>query len=158
MSDELDELLQAGYRYALALCRDGPAAEDLVQEAGLRVVRAGRDFTRGYLFTAIRNRFIDEYRRRKVVSFEPLAGREFASKRPDHAEQGAKRDALDRALAVLREEEREALYLHVVEGYSAAEIGEHVGRPRNTVLSWLSRGRAKLRTELTDPSTEEVAS
>jgi len=48
-------------------------------------------------------------------------------------------------LAHLRPEEREALYLNTVEGYTAVEIGAMTGEPRGTVLSRLHRARERLR-------------
>jgi RNA polymerase sigma-70 factor (ECF subfamily) len=41
-------------------------------------------------------------------------------------------------------EEREALFLHEVEGYSASEISRMIGEPRGTVLSLMHRGRQRL--------------
>ena len=48
----------------------------------------------------------------------------------------------------MRVEEREALFLWAVEGYTAREIAEMCSSPINTVLSRLHRGRRKLRTIL----------
>ena len=64
MDDEsLGELLDAGYRYALALCHGESQAGDLVQEAWLSVLRAGkRTPSKAYLFRAIRSRHIDYHR------------------------------------------------------------------------------------------------
>ena len=44
----------------------------------------------------------------------------------------------------LRPEESEALYLNVVEGYTASEISEQTGSPRGTILSLIHRAREKL--------------
>ena len=43
---------------------------------------------------------------------------------------------------------RSTLYLHYFEGYTAAEIGRILGAKRNTVLSWLARGRQALRERM----------
>ena len=51
---------------------------------------------------------------------------------------------IEHALQSIRVEEREAIYLNVVEGYSAQEIAELTQRSRNTVLGLLSRGKQKL--------------
>ena len=48
----------------------------------------------------------------------------------------------------LPEPYRNTIYLHYFEGYTAAEIGEILGAKRNTVLSWLSRGRQALRERM----------
>ena len=43
---------------------------------------------------------------------------------------------------------KDAVYLHYYEGYSAAEIGNILGKKENTVYSLLSRGRMLLRKKL----------
>ena len=52
------------------------------------------------------------------------------------------------ALGRLRREERAALVLTVLEGYSQAEVATRLGVPEGTVASWLSRTKARLRVEL----------
>jgi RNA polymerase sigma-70 factor (ECF subfamily) len=47
-------------------------------------------------------------------------------------------------LSELRPEEREALFLHEVEGYTASEISRMTGQPRGTVLSLMHRARERL--------------
>ena len=49
---------------------------------------------------------------------------------------------LTQALSRLRPEEREAIYLQAVKGYTAAEAAELMDRPRGTVLSLIHRGKA----------------
>ena len=44
---------------------------------------------------------------------------------------------------------RSALLLNVLDGYTHAEIAAMLAVPEGTVASWLSRGRASLRRELT---------
>ncbi len=51
---------------------------------------------------------------------------------------------------------RNAIYLHYYEGYTAAEVGRLLGAPTNTVLSWLSRGRARLQDLLKEEIEHEV--
>ena len=53
------------------------------------------------------------------------------------------------AMKYLPENYRISLYLFYYEDYSAAEIGKILGKPRNTVEQYLSRGRRKLRAQLT---------
>ncbi len=43
---------------------------------------------------------------------------------------------------------RTPLYLSIYEGYSAPEIASLLDAPVNTVYSWISRGRAQLRSAL----------
>lgn len=151
MSEERD-LLQAGYRYALSLCGRPEDAEDLVQDAWYRLHRNGLGVAgKSLLFAAVRNLFIDGRRRDRVVAFEPL------DDAPEPAADGADVHAgvlaacdLAAPLAALRAEEREVLFLHVVEGYTAREVAALTGRPRGTVLSLVHRAKGKLRRALTD--------
>lgn len=143
---DVRELLQRGYRFALALAHDPHAADDLVQEAWMGLLRAGGPRTASYLFACIRSRFIDGRRRVGVATErfdeqnEPLADeREWGPAIP------ALNGALQEALGRLRPEERAALYLAAVEGYSAQAIGDLFGWPRSTALSHMHRARGKLR-------------
>ncbi len=149
---EIDQILQGGFRYAYSLTHDRAEAEDLLQDACVSILGAGASWDRAYVFTTIRNRFIDRYRRNQKVLFLPLEGERDGEpvesqfsvevwEAPDVLGNGQ----LDRALTELRPEERETIYLAVVEGYTAQEIAEMTGRPRGTVLSLLHRTRHKLR-------------
>lgn len=144
LSEELAEALQAGYRYALSLTHHHYEAEDLVQEAWIRVWRKyGARSTRALLFTAVRNRFVDRVRRGRLATFESVEGHEL-SDGAEAATPGGSAD-LDVLLANLQAEEREALFLNVVEGRTAAEIASFTGTTRGTVLSRLHRGKERLR-------------
>ena len=152
---EVQDLLKRGYRYALSLCHDPARAEDLAQEAWASMLSAGGRRDKPYLFRAIRSRWIDAHRRRQVLSFEPLARpADLADDRTDPRD--VDRAALQRAMATLRPQEREALYLCVVEGYSATEAAELMGCPRNTVLSLAHRGRARLRAWFASQTQQEA--
>lgn len=49
------------------------------------------------------------------------------------------------ALNNLRSQEREALFLTAVEGYTAQEIADLTHQPRGTVLSLVHRAKQKIR-------------
>jgi len=137
------ELLQSGYRYALSLTADVAEAEDLVQQGWLRLhERYGTRKNRGALFTTVRRLFIDRYRRSRRV--ELVAIEDLDEEPPDLAMPTLDHVELGRLLGELREKEREALFLHAVEGYTAAEIAELTGQSRGTVLSLIHRARRKL--------------
>jgi RNA polymerase sigma factor (sigma-70 family) len=146
--DELEALLHRGYRYALALTHAAEEAEDLVHDACVAMVKAGGSWERGYFLTTIRNRFIDNYRRQRKLLFVPMdAGPELAAVDGDDpaAEDYLLTGALQEALGELRTDERETLFLAVVEGYTAQEIADLTSRPRGTVLSLLHRTKSKLK-------------
>lgn len=160
------EILQAGYRYALALTHDRHEAEDLVHDAWLKLHERSRLFRgRGYFLRTVRNLFIDRYRRNRRILLEPLSegheandlneGHEMNAVHGSPAQSGGdvsgefspysvSDPVLSDALAQIRPQEREALYLNAVEGMSAAQIARHTGRSRSTVLSLIHRGKIKL--------------
>jgi RNA polymerase sigma-70 factor (ECF subfamily) len=140
------ERLQSAYRYALALTHHGADAEDLVQEAWLNLCRRyGRVESSALLCTAVRNLFINQCRRRKIVHFDSLDQPEPPSLPPINEEEPGLKGDLQVLLATLRPGEREAIFLHYYEGRTAEEIGRLTGQPRGTVLSLLHRAIAKLR-------------
>ena len=156
------ELLQAGYRFALSLVHDPSRAEDLLQDAWVSVLKAGGPRVVPYLITAVRTRYVDQYRRAVIVpteslDFKPHLADEIDSRfwcEPCHA--AAMRPALERAMELLRPEERAVMLLSAVEGYTAREIGELLGAPRGTVLSLMHRTRAKMRRWLSErPGSDE---
>lgn len=154
-SDESElDLLNRGFRYAFALTHHREDAEDIAQEAWLNLSRRyGKIPSHSMLFTTIKNLFIDRYRRSKVVAFE--------SSEPDDAvdskvamEPGTSTD-VETLLGTLRENEREAVFLHYIEGRTAAEIGQLTAQPRNSVLSLLRRGLQKLRCSISPDLARE---
>ena len=146
---DLDDLLQRGYRYALSLVHDPGQAEDLVQEACVRISRQGGPWRLSYLITVIRNRYIDQYRRSRKIRFQPLEVDLTTEAEGAEADAGLG-DVMQRALGRLRPEERELVFMAVVEGYSTSEVARITGRPRGTVLSAIHRAKQKLRRSLSE--------
>ncbi|MCG3128891.1 MAG: ECF RNA polymerase sigma factor SigH [Phycisphaerae bacterium] len=154
--EELDDLVQRGYRFAYALTHDAARAEDLLQDAWVSVLSARGPWTCAYLLAAIRSRFVDLSRRQRGAPFAPLNADEIQDHSDDH---GSPRDAesdqlegefadsdqLAAALGWLRVEERAVIYLWAVEEFTAQKIAEFLGWPRGTVLSLMHRARRRLR-------------
>jgi len=148
-----EDLLQGAYRYAMSLSGRHHDAQDLAQQAAFKLIRRyGSLKNRSLVFKTVRNLYIDKYRRTKGKEVVPLHDAELGNllafeSGPD---QGDKLD-LAHVLSLLDFEERELLYLHYVEGYTAAEIGTLLETSRNTILSRLSRTRKKARVLLSEP-------
>jgi len=151
---DLDALLQRCFRYALSLVHDHGLAEDLVQDACVRASRDGGPWRAPALMQVIRHRFIDHYRRQQKIKFHPLEDGEAFAPEADRA--GAD-DELAWALGQLRPEERELIYLAVVEEYSAREVAELTGKPRGTVLSAVYRAKQKLRRVLDEVQARDAS-
>lgn len=141
---EEEHFVQLGFKFALSLATDRHEAEDLVQQACLKVIaKRGKIPSKGYLLTAIRNLFYDKVRRNKLIAFESLDKMETALPAIANTQLGMKLD-LESSLNRLSVEEREVIYLNCVEGYTAAEMAPMLDKPRSTVLNLLSRAKNKL--------------
>lgn len=141
------ELLQSGYRYAVSITGNRHDAEDLVHDAWLRVYQKYGPFKNKYLlFRTIHNLYIDEYRKLKPFSFEPVENhdRQLAVQPEFLSEETISKEEVKSALDTLRPEERQAIYLNFYEGFSAAKIAKINHLPRSTVLSMLQRGKQKM--------------
>lgn len=144
MQDERD-LLQTGFRYAYALTHNHHDAEDLVQDAWIKLRKVTRKAkSKSLLFVTIRNLYIDGYRHNKLLVIESIDDQEQLESYDDNLIA----QLLDRDLAIilaqLRSEEREVIYLSCVEGYTAQEIAKLTEKSRNTILSLIYRAKGKL--------------
>jgi RNA polymerase sigma-70 factor (ECF subfamily) len=154
--DQLRPLLQSGYRYALSLTHDPTEAEDLLHDACLAVVKASGQWHRGYLFPAIRTRFINRLsvgHRHEMVRLDDEQAAGLRSADPGPEASLADKETVAAMLGGLRPQEREAIYLTVVEGMTAQEVADLTDRPRGTILSLVRRARIKLQAALHPPAT-----
>ncbi|HYL29053.1 MAG TPA: sigma-70 family RNA polymerase sigma factor [Gemmatimonadales bacterium] len=161
---QLDSL----YRLALRLTTDPSRAEDLVQDTVLKAFRSWQSFQpgtniRSWLFTILRNTFINDYRRRQrepiamdLDAVEPHAA--FRAAQDEDPEgtffsQIVDAKVLD-AIDALPEDFREVLVLSDIENMSYAQIAEVLGVPVGTVKSRLFRARRQLQEVLYDHAVE----
>jgi len=146
----LEVLLQSAYRYAHALCSHAEMAEDLVHESWLKVVaKHGPTPDKALLYRVIRNSFIDDVRHRTRFpsdTFDEL--RMIDPQTMDPSDHASDDPVLSEGLAMLRDREREVLFLWVFEGNTAAEIAVLTEQSRGTVLSQIHRSKLKLKKHL----------
>ena len=136
-------------RYARALTRDSDVADDLVQDTLVRALRSEHLFhggeVRSWLYTILtnlnRNRLRSLSRRPTLSSLED-------NDAPDLAGPEAGGRDIERALATLVEDQRNALLLVVLEGLTYREVADVQGVPIGTVMSRLARARVQIKTYL----------
>ena len=131
-------------------------AEDLVQEAFLRVWRSAASFKpekarfTTWLHRLTLNLGVDRWRRRRPT-VELEAANDVADPSADAlavAEQSEESAAVAQALSLLPERQRMAVTLCYYEGMSNAEAAEALGVPVGALEALLVRGRRKLRSLL----------
>lgn len=139
------QLINSGYRYAVSLSHNQHDAEDLIQQACLKVLRIhGSLMSKSYLFTTIRNLFYDGLRQKRSISEVQISDENIMDETSSHTHAVDQKIDLEEILGCLRPEEREVLFLQCVEGYTAQEISTLTDQPRGTVLSLLSRAKQRL--------------
>ena len=153
---------RGAHRAAYLVVHDGPAAEDIAQEAFISAIRSLDRFDRRrpfapWLHRIVVNRAIDWTRARKArreVSGEGIEGWEPADM---HAELDAPGD-FGRTIEALRSlgpEQRAVVVLRYILEYTPGEIAELLGMPRGTVNSRLRRGLDTLASVLPREDTDE---
>jgi RNA polymerase sigma-70 factor (ECF subfamily) len=147
--------LDAAYTLARWLMKRREDADDVVQDAYLRALRAFDGFAGGnarpWLLAIVRNACFTALHRRsagaKVVPIDDAQACDAADdeKWPDQiVAEREQSERLRAALAALAPIHREVLVLREIEDLSYGEIARITGVPTGTVMSRLSRARERL--------------
>jgi RNA polymerase sigma-70 factor (ECF subfamily) len=144
--------LDAAYNLARLLTRNAHDAEDVVQESYLRAWRAFSNFrgqdSRPWILTIVRNTSFTWLRdsRLRADHAEYHEGLHVSGAATPEAESlGRERArAVERCIEELPSDFREAIVLREMEELPYQEIAEITGVPPGTVMSRLSRARARL--------------
>jgi RNA polymerase sigma-70 factor (ECF subfamily) len=146
---ELIALIPHMRAFARSLCRDFAEAEDLAQEAVAKAWASRASFTPGtnmkaWTFMILRNQFYSEKRRSwRSTPLDPeTAERTLVA--VDNPTSALELDELRRAMAMLPEDQREALILIGAGGLSYEEAAEVCGAAVGTIKSRVSRARDRL--------------
>jgi len=131
--------------YLVSATGSPTAAEDLLQESYLRLIRAGarvndEDHRKNYLFRIATNLLRDRYRRRRPEAEELAEARDPA----DQAADVQRRTDVARVLRELKPRERQLLWLAYVEGMSHHEIAAAVGLKSDSIRPLLFRARRRM--------------
>lgn len=156
------------YNFILRYLGDKETAEDLLQEAFMRVIKGAEAYKRQakfttWLYTIARNLCVDQTRRRKHRKhasldapldaseesgslLEVIPSKEMASDRKSVNKQ--LHETMQRAIAGLSEEQREVFLMREFLDMPFKQIADVVGVPENTVKSRMRYALDKLRLEL----------
>ncbi|HJU61796.1 MAG TPA: RNA polymerase sigma factor [Candidatus Binatia bacterium] len=168
------ENLGALYGFAMSLTRNPVDAEDLVQETCLRAIKGVaqngiKSDAKVWLFTILRNLWINQWRRRTKGPEFILLGKTRGDGAPlqewlsdethrpdDQFERNLVSGKIRTAISGLPEVFREVVVLRYFEGFSYRQIAAILGCPAGTVMSRLNRARAELRVVLDEKNTSLV--
>ena len=129
-------------------------AEDLTAEtyaAAVRQFNAGRsdEVTISWLRTVARRRLVDQWRKEATAAANIVR---LVPDPPPGPADWVDRDAVITALSKVSEDQRRALVLQHVEGYSVADVAVLLGRSHKATESLLSRARAAFRDAFKEAS------
>lgn len=148
------------YGVALRIVREPSLAQDVIQDAFIRLWRYAHTFNpdlsapETWLHQIVRNRALDMVTQQpQNITSMPLE--QFGDEESDDAEgsleastqdaDNAEHEAVRGCLAMLEGKYRQVLTLAFNHGMSHAEIAEHIGVPLGTVKTWSRRGLAELK-------------
>ncbi|CAN8139222.1 RNA polymerase sigma factor [Thiomicrorhabdus sp. 6S2-11] len=144
------------YRIAYAWCHQSAIAQDLVQETMLKALENQEDLDslqhlKAWLVKIMRNMFLDEMRfknRWQWVEETEIDQHHCAQCSESELLKSQRNELLYRAMAQLPFEQREAITLVDLQGFSYQEIADITATPVGTVMSRISRGRQRLKNLL----------
>jgi RNA polymerase sigma-70 factor (ECF subfamily) len=143
--------------YLLSQCRDATLADDLLQDTFMQIHRSRRTYQPGrpvtpWIYAIARHVYLMKRRSagRRVrfetsLAADARAGDEVSRDALDTIVDG---DAVRRALGGVPSDQREALLLHHVEGWSFVEIAARLGIRVNAAKTRAFRGMKKMREHL----------
>ncbi|WP_093966146.1 RNA polymerase sigma factor [Actibacterium lipolyticum] len=141
--------------YASRILNDPAEAEDVAQEAMLRLWRIAPEWRQGeakvstWLYRVVANLCTDRLRKRRSVDIDSIAEPEDDAPGAEAQLQAASRaKALEEALQTLPERQRQAVVLRHIEGLGNPEIAEVLEISVEAVESLTARGKRMLTAAL----------
>jgi RNA polymerase sigma-70 factor (ECF subfamily) len=142
----VDTHADALYRFVLKNIRDDDSAQDVVQEAFIRLWEKREDIagekSKSYLFTTAYHLVVDAVRHRERFTELNPTGNEFYN---DSSSYSDLQEILNQAVEQLPADQKMVLLLRDYEGYSYQEIGEITNLNESQVKVYIYRARLFLK-------------
>jgi len=147
-----NDISQSVWRFIYFKCGDEAQADDLVQEAFIKLwdncAKVAQEKAKSFLFTVANNAFLNEVAHKKVVlKHAQLSPSKVDNQSPEFVlEEKQYHKKLQDALANLSEAQRTAFLLNRIEGMKYTEIAEHLNISVKAVEKRMSQALKALRT------------
>lgn len=139
--------------FAVSMVKNTDRAEDLLQQTALRALKCEDRFQEGtnlkaWLYTMMKNIFINEYRRNQKVKMRELTYREGpAFQAQNEGKSSVEVDMIMKEVNALCEEFRVPFMMYY-QGFKYHEIADHLTLPIGTVKSRIHFARKELKKKL----------
>lgn len=139
------------YAHAMRVLGDASEAEDVVQDAMMRLWRIAPDWREGeakvstWLYRVVANLCTDRMRKRKAIGLDDIAEPADPAQTAEQGlQQAARQDALQQALDSLPDRQRQAVVLRHIDGLANPEIAAILDVGIEAVESLTARGKRGL--------------
>ena len=152
-SSVYNDVAQSVWRFIYFKCGDEAQADDLVQEAFIKLwnncAKVAKEKAKSFLFTVANNAFLNEVAHKKVVlKHAQLAPTRVDNQSPEFVlEEKQYHKKLQDAIANLSEAQRTAFLMNRIEGMKYAEIAEHLNISVKAVEKRMSQALKALRSD-----------
>lgn len=160
---QLENCLPDLWRYAWSLTRDRDAADDLVQDSVERALRKRLIWLPGrplkpWITKILLNIYRDQWRRKTRYRTVDLDQIWDLAAITSTAEERLEIRAIWKSMEKIPREQREALLAVVIGGLSYDEAATALGIPKGTLMSRISRARAKIKTDMDTSGATKIRS
>ena len=136
--------------YALSLCHNKADAEDLVSDTFVKALLSwsGNGSLEAWLYRVLKNRFIDETRRREhIVDADPQFIENIADLQSSDAEERIQKEWLYKKIMELKSPDREILFLTLTSGLQDTDIAQITGVSVNHLRVIRHRAKENLKAQ-----------
>ena len=150
LSEWIDLWQESLYRYAFYKLGNRADAEDVVQDAFLKIAYADRAIhnPKAYLFRTVANGCTDALHRK--TRLQPIEERMAAPSLHDEADAIDEQKRIARLLDILSPRQAEVIRLHIHAGLKFTEIAEMLEEPPTTIKSRFASGIERLKQMFID--------
>ncbi|RLF54129.1 MAG: hypothetical protein DRN13_03105 [Thermoplasmata archaeon] len=152
--DKLNEYRKLIFRIAISYLKNHHDAEDITQEVilkALRMIQDDRAISPGWLAKTTANLCVDKIRlRKRTVRIDDLSISAHYPSPEDEILARETREMLERAMADLRDDEKEILWERFVDGRSYEELQRKHGLSYSALTSRIYRAKDKLRRKMNE--------
>ena len=147
-SEDYKKLYPSLMAYATARCKNKSLAEDLVSQTMITAIEklgeglSVNDLT-AWCVTVLRNKHLDLMRKKREQELDAENPEDLMLQDSRGTGDGFANLLLSECMTKLKPEHAELMVMNIVRGMTTKVISEIVGKPQNTILTWLTKAKTQ---------------